>query len=40
MATAYERYKKDIPVPEKKKNKIEDYTDFQQAVLQAFREAN
>ena len=35
MATAYERYKKDIATPEKKKNNIENYTDFQQAVLQA-----
>ena len=31
--TAYERYKKDT-TPEKEKNNIEDYNDFQKAVLQ------
>ena len=33
MATAYERYKKDVA--SKKPDTIKDYTDFQQAVLQA-----
>jgi len=33
MATAYERYKKDT-TPAKEKNNIEDYNDFQKAVLQ------